>query len=176
VFGWDVAALLDNERRTLFFCCDQTLAGAELDNLESLVERLAMVVNVRYGIGYRRDFELGPGLCAYGLVAGAVYRDEDMIEADRIGSWFRERMTEQRHLADRLRDVYPLNVLSAAHLAQPVYGLPLGEWIGQSHERGKLQSLSGGASLWRVEETKLDEVRTALSSSNLSIAHSSASK
>ncbi len=128
---WDVSAELMyvSSNKTIYLGCDMALANVDLVTGRRLVEALARHVKLRYGIGYARTVELGPELYAHGIVSGLGYSDADMAEADRTGSWFNERIDFNRHLQGLLRDVYPLNVLSAPHLAQPVGGVPLGEWI-----------------------------------------------
>ena len=172
IFGWDVTASMDIYRgKTMYFCCDQALSGVSFEYFERLLERAAILIKLNYAIGYLRQFELGPAIYASGMVTGLGYSDEEMAEADRIGSWFRERLARKRHLSGHLRDVYPLNVLSGPHLSQRVGGLPLADWIGQSRAHGTLRSLTGGAAVWRIEESNVDHVRAELAKTGLLIAY-----
>ena len=126
IFGWDVQTeVLNVNGRTIYFGCDKALAGIDLEFLEEVIGQFSQIVQLRYGIGYVKQFEFGPCVYAHGMVSGLGYSREDLIKADRIGAWFRERMAGNRHLAGLLRDVYPLNVISEPHLQQRVAGLPL---------------------------------------------------
>jgi hypothetical protein len=172
IFGWDVTAALHcHPDKAIEFCCGQAIRGLDLGYFEPMLERIGRIVALKYGIGYLRSFQLGPDIYAYGMVTGLGYSGEAMAEADRIGSWFRERMEANRHLAGCLRDVYPLNVISQKHLAQRVDGSSLADWIGASPARGTLRSLPGGATLWRIDESNIEPVRAALVSAGLLIAY-----
>lgn len=172
IFGWDVLTeVLHLNGRTAYFGCDQSLANIHLDYFEELVDQLSQSIRLRYGIGYVKQFEFGPGNYAHGMVSGLGYSREDMAKGDRIGAWFRERLDNSRHLTGYLRDVYPLNVISEPHLSQRVEGRALADWIGQSPARGTLRGLPGGASLWRIDEANIDGVRTVLIKAGLLIAY-----
>lgn len=172
IFGWDVQTeALNVNGRTIYFGCDQALAGIDLDFLEEVIGQFSQIVQLRYGIGYVKQFEFGPCVYAHGMVSGFGYSREDLIKADRIGAWFRERMAGNRHLAGLLRDVYPLNVISEPHLSQRVEGLPLADWIRQLRLRGTLRSLPGGATLWRIDEANIESVRAPLADAGLLIAY-----
>lgn len=172
VFGWDVTATLDfEEDKTMVLCCDQTMAGIGLDYFEGLLDRIARHLQLCYGIGYLRPFNLGPSIYAAGMNTTSDYSDEAMAEAHRIGSWFRERIGENRHRTGHLRDVYPLNVISAPHLSQRVDGLALSDWIGRESWRGTLRTLPGEAAVWRIEEAHVERVRAELIPTGLLIAY-----
>lgn len=172
VFGWDVTASIDcREERTMAFCCDPTLRGIELEYFDGLLDRIANIVPLCYGIGYLRTFEQGPDIYADGMGAGSDFSDEGEAEADRIASWFHERMGENRQRTGYLRDVYPLNVISEPHLSQRIDGLALADWIAQSPQRGSLRSLPGNASVWRINESQVAHVREQLVKTGLLIAY-----
>ena len=69
-----------------------------------------------------------------------------------------------------LRDIYPLNVLSAPHLHMPVNGVPLADWIRVSADRGTLRPLAGGAWLWRIDEPHVPAITAELEQAGLLIA------
>ncbi len=167
---WDVMAesMYAQGSKDIFLGCDWTLANVDLKLCLPLFHAFARHIKLRYGIGFHRTFRLGPAPYALGIITGLDYSDK---EADRIGSWFKEQMNRNRHLQGYLRDVYPLNVLSAPHLAQPVAGVPLGQWIAASPERGTLTSLPNDAWLWLVEEQHIDIVRSELIAAGLLIAY-----
>lgn len=172
IFGWDVAAGLSFVLgKMMVFCCDQTIRSLDLNYFEAMLDRIGQFVTLRYGIGYLRSFELGPSIYAYGMVTGLGFSREEMSERDRIASWLHERMENNRQLTGYLRDIYPLNVISEPHLAQPVEGKPLRDWIDESPQRGELRGLPGGAWRWRIEESNVEQVRAALAKAGLLIAY-----
>jgi hypothetical protein len=172
VFGWDVtAALFSDEHRSMYLCCDQTLVDLNVSDFEATIESAAREIGLLYGIGFARPYRLGPVMYATGMATGLGYSDQDMLEADRIGSWFREVIGQNRHRTGLLRDLYPLNVISEPHLGQRVGGARLADWIRHSPDRGTLRPLDNGAWLWRVEESQIESVRAPLVDAGLLIAY-----
>ena len=115
----------------------------------------------------------GPDAYAYGMAAGLGYMDNDKIEADRIGRWFRERLSnggKNLHLSGLLRDIYHLNLLRDSHVAQYIEGENLQTWINRDPARGKIESLSEGQWIWSLEHSQIEPVRAVLSANNLLIA------
>lgn len=161
IFGWDLCSLLQQgEERTMVFCYPQDMAGIGLNFLAGMARTLAQELQLTYGIGYQRDFDLGPDLYAYGLDTGLEYSPEDMAEGDRIAAWLHERMNKRnRHLAGLLRDVYPLNVLSRPHVERRIGEQAFGAWIEAAPDRGRLEPLANDAWLWTVPEERLLPVR-----------------
>jgi hypothetical protein len=173
IFGWDIFASISNvSDKTMVICFDRQLAGIDLQYVAGIVRSLAEIVSLRYGIGYQRSFNSGPELYAFGMIAGLGYTPSERAERDRIGSWMRERIAEGRHLKGFLRDVYPLNVLSAAHLAREVENLPLSQWIEASAARGTLSALPNEAWLWTIPEQSLSLVQTTLQQAGCTIVPS----
>jgi hypothetical protein len=155
----------------MVFAADRELAGFDLGHFEPMLERMASIVELKYGFGYRRSFEFGPDVYALGMGAGLGYSDADIAERDRIGAWFRERMHDNRHRIGYLREVYPLNVISAPHLEQRIDGLALADWIAAEPNRGSLRQLAGGAMLWWIDDADADSVRAQLIPTGLLIAY-----
>lgn len=171
VFGWDVTAGMHIElAKDMYFCASAQLGGTTFEELELLATQLSKMCELRYGIGYRRPFSLGPDLYALGMNTAPDYSEAGMLASDRIGAWFRERIDQNRHLQGYLRDVYPMNVLSDPHLRMPVNGVALADWIRTSADRGTLRPLAGGAWLWRVDEQHVPAITAELEQAGLLIA------
>lgn len=170
IFGWDVTAaiIVEEGLRTLWFCAGP---NQPMQHFETLLARIAQSVHLTYGIGYSLPFSAGPTCYATGMVVDCDYTAASIAQADRVGSWFRERLGINRHLQGLLRDVYPLNVLSEKHLSQRVESATLREWVNRSSERGTLQELPGGATLWTVEPAHEAAVRQTLIQAGLLIAY-----
>ncbi|MFC7677383.1 hypothetical protein [Paenibacillus sp. GCM10028914] len=66
-----------------------------------------------------------------------------------------------RYSGEKLRMVYPCNLVNSQHLQIEIDGLKLVEWIRSSKERGKLTNLGDEHWLWEVEPTYLDQVNQA---------------
>ena len=169
MFGWTVTAqiVIRNERTGLV-----SWPAGRLDHARALRE-LALFLGPAYGIGFQRDLMKGPDAYAYGMAAGLGYMDNDRIEADRIGRWFRERLSnggENRHLSGLLRDIYHLNLLTDSHIAQYIEGGNLQTWINRDPARGKIESLCEGQWIWSLEQSQIEPVRAVLSAHNLLIA------
>jgi hypothetical protein len=140
-----------------------------LDSFEGVVRTLAKEVHLKYGIGYQRDFNLGPEMYAYGLVVGLKYSPQEMAEGDRNAAWMHERPGAIRHLQGYFRDVYPLNILSSQLLSREVRNLHLARWIQQTSDRGHLAQLSDEAWLWRIAESHLAVVKADLQQAGCTI-------
>lgn len=171
VFGWDVVAGFHTRTsRDMYFCCGVSVAQLGLDYMAGLIERIAGLTQLSYGIGYTLPFHAGPEIYALGMATGPDDSQQGKILADRTCAWFRERIGQNRHRQGYLRDVYPLNVVSQPHLEMPVHGMALGEWIRHAPQRGSLRPLAGGAWLWRIEDAQVASVQAELEAAGLLIA------
>lgn len=86
VFGWKVTSSLMCDDKIADFCCICDLGGIDLDYFDALLDEISAHVNLRYGIGYYRLFDLGPALFASGMVVGYGHSSEDLKASDRIGA------------------------------------------------------------------------------------------
>lgn len=137
--------------------------AAELDWLP-VAQKVVQSVRPAYGIGFKRELRLGPVMFALGVCQGlgVGLTGEAYEEARNISRWCDMGMMKQVYRKGLLRDVYPWNFLTGPQLAKPVGGVPLERWIQQSAERGKVDPLCDGVSLWEVAEAHLPAVRRAL--------------
>lgn len=125
-------------------------------------------VKPAYGIGYNRNHSLGPAMYAVGICQGlgpggygVGLSEKEQKEADSISRWG-DGMAAKIWEKGILRDVYPWNLLTQRLLTKPVGGVPLERWIQQSAERGKLEPLCEGVSLWEIEGEYQPAVRQTL--------------
>ena len=70
-----------------------------------------------------------------------------------------------------LRDVYPVQVLSAEHLGLRVGPSLLKGWINEDQTDGCLEPLEGVGSVWVITDDQIDAVRAVLASHNLLTAY-----
>jgi hypothetical protein len=138
-----------------------TGCGARLDDLirrtHSLVRNLS---SWGYGIGYSRPGTKAPSLYAVGVLGGSSfpYPDETDEDLDRVACWDHELHGARRHLKDRLRDVYPANLLSTAHVNARVgknKTLLTAGW-------GNFTQLDVAMWLWTVPDDDIATVRAEL--------------
>jgi hypothetical protein len=165
-FGWRMCAGVNmTEFRTAILCWET----GRLDCSE-VAKQMATLFGPVYGIGFQRPFLKGPDLYAYGMSAGLGYTGADRIEANRIRAWMRERMEQNLHKRGMFRDVYPLNLLTPAHITQEVERHSFAEWVRQSGERGELFDLGNQQWVWQVPDVAIQNVRGSLRSAGLIIA------
>jgi len=139
--------------------------------VETLIKDISRYLRAYYGIVYQRDFDKGPGLYAGGVITGLNESKfpEHAIEEDRIAEWHRRYFRPWRYHLGQLRDIYPMNLLSEAHLKETVFGKSLKEWIGSSSEHGELKPLTDILWEWWVPPNKISAVRDELLPSGLII-------
>lgn len=168
IFGWKACAAMTFEDQT------SIVLGWEAGLLdrESLLEKLLLLTDDCYAIGYRRPFKKGPDVYAYGMASGLEYGKADMDEKDRIGAWFRERIGENRHTKGMLRDVFPNNVLMDCHINRKIGATTLKDWVQLKSGRGCLTNLRSNQWLWDLSEEEIRYVRPVLSKEGLLIADS----
>jgi len=158
LFRWSAFADVSaspNQFMLFCFAADEKSLGA----FERLLPQLLEVVTPKYGIGYVRDFKKGPDLFAYGMTSGLGYSDAEMEEKDRIAAWFHQTPEER---TARLRDIFPMNILSRPLLNLPVNGATLQNWIDRAPERGTLTEIKNDVWLWKVESENIPANRTKL--------------
>ncbi len=141
--------------------------------VEGLIKDISKHLKSYYGIVYQRDFDKGPGLYAMGMITGLDRNSplpEIQKERDNIGEWWRTYFFENGgYVLGHLRDIYPMNLLSDAHLSQPIFGTTLKEWVSSSPHHGELKPLTEILWEWWVPEEKIDSVREALRPTGLLI-------
>lgn len=119
-----------------------------------------------YGIAFSRSSSKDPGMYALGIIGGDYpYPDESQEDLDRVSCWDHELTGRRRHLKGRLRDVYPANLLSSAHVNARVgkdKTLLTSGW-------GEFTQLDDVMWLWTVPGEDIATVRAALIRSKLLI-------
>ena len=123
-----------------------------------ITQQMADFFQPRYGYGFQRSFKKGPEWYPFGVIGDLKYGDP---ECKLINCWSNTYHKGKYQTGD-LRDIYPLNVLSAAHNERMVEGNPLFDWIKADANNGMLTKLADNLWSWRVEESQIDTVRAAL--------------
>lgn len=163
---------LDAQDHSLFyFYFHNSILSYNKSTVETLIKEISQYLKTYYGIVYLRDFDKGPGLYASGIITGLnSYKfPEQAEEEERIAEWHRSYFRPERYHLGKLRDIYPMNLLSEAHLNQIVFGKTLKDWIESSPEHGELNPLTDILWEWWVPGEKISSVREALRSTGLLI-------
>lgn len=115
----------------------------------------AYILLTRYDI-YPEVFD-----CDIGMAGQDRFRSRDEFHNRfswaRYGAWF----------SNRLRDVYPINIMPKAFYERPIEGMTLARWIAAEPRRGELAPLTPELTVWRPDWTNLPELRRRLFRANL---------
>lgn len=153
---------------TLVLCFDDQILGFNPEIIERTAKDLSSFFGAQYGYAYQRKFSQGPTFYPYG-VHGGNERDSDE-DRKKITKWNHEyRMSDGNYKTGDLRDLYPYNFLSKAHLDRTVLGMPLKAWIEADPSRGTLTKLTDTLWSWHVDPCHIDAVRDALTPTGLLI-------
>jgi hypothetical protein len=153
----------------------------DVDLYAAITQEFSSIAGSIYGHAFLRPISLGPVMYAYDLmysvgVEGA--NDVRRAEERQVNLWREERLdlvvqnkpAAFRHLLGMLRDVFPMNVLTPAHVRHQVFGKTLAEWIMSSEVRGHLQEVSKEVWVWILPRRDLANVRLALKSCGMLIS------
>ncbi len=160
VFDWEAAASVSLSKGDAHLGLPASI-GVNHDDLLQQTYALAMSLTAwRYGIAYRLPTLRAPSFYAVGICSLPLSIDPDFSEEDeeRVGCWQDELLFYRRHLNGFFRDVYPANLLSAAHVNAPLGDKDTLLTAGL----GKLTLLEDGLWLWTVSEEDLPKARSAL--------------
>lgn len=114
-----------------------------------------------FGLAFRDLVERSPEYHVLSLSPGCLSESE----SDSLMKWYES--TPQDRLS-RLRNVYPITIMSEKHLQYPVGKKTLREYI--SNVPGTEVSKLGALTIWKVPEDRLDMLRADLQSKGALIA------
>jgi hypothetical protein len=168
---------LHSPRPTVFYGYREDVGKFSVETCSLLASWIAEKHSIGYGIGYERNALKGPEAYALGMAVRLGHTAADEIERKRIALWWREFLIPRndepsrfRHLSGMVRDVYPVSILSSAHLSTRVGSMLLKDWIQSSPQHGVLQPISSGNWLWALDRMHMDGVREKLRANGLIIA------
>lgn len=159
-------AFCSSKLRFIYFVARSSFAELSHAAMLPIAKRIIACARPKYGMGYRRDFRLGPAYYAMGLSHGlgdASSREgtPEREEALRISFWS-SAMDAEIWRRGLLRDVYPWNFLTQTQIEMPIQRVTLQDWIQQDHGRGTLIPLESGVILWDVPEVCIPTLRQQL--------------
>jgi hypothetical protein len=154
------------------FCWDDQILPWDEEYIQSLAQDLCQFFKPQYGYAFQRKFKHGPIFYSSGIGAEDGRDRITLEESKEIGRWGIIGIGEHsKYRSEMLRDIYPLNFLSAQHLDGIVEGKSLKQWILDDLQRGSLEEVCPGFWSWSVAPASIDPVREVLKKHNLLIAH-----
>jgi len=138
-----------NVRREVLLSLDTSIKLCENDWL-AIAKQIHCAMPFVYGYQYVLPYSVGPGMYAAGIVhsiSAAVEGHEEELRT----RWMHLRLAhEKKTYSQIIRQVYPLQFLSDAHLRLRVGDLTLRAWIEATRKRGRLCALLPGVWTWSV--------------------------
>ncbi len=98
---------------------------------------------------------------------GVSYGETSDKEGEEIAKWGVYGVDQCKIQGGLLRDVYPLNFLTSAHLERCVEQVKLLAWIAEADWRGTVSLFQNSIHLWRVPAEGINPVRKSLSKSGI---------
>jgi hypothetical protein len=172
--NWTINLSLSYTHSMIGIFCDNNAFKFSRDDVVQTVLDMKECFDGDYGIYYHRAFRLGPAFYPYGTTVGLANHGAERKEAERISKWQHARIAANKgglSVSQFLRDIYPMNFLSAHHLKMIVDASTLGEWIGSSSAHGDLSPLSDGLWLWAVDDPNIAEIREQLGRRRLLVCY-----
>lgn len=139
---------------------DNEITGFDTKEINQIAVELSRLVKAKYGYVYQRDFNKGPTWYPYGVISG-LERGEP--ERKLITKWQDAYcMPDGEYKTGDLRDIYPINYLSRAHIDRMILGIRFADWIKSDINHGYLEQLDEDFWSWQVEFDQIDSVREKL--------------
>lgn len=138
---------------TMRLVFDDNIAPFNAQLINKLIQDFGILVGARYGYFYQRDFNKGPIFYPIGILGGSSSSDDP--DCKYIGKWGRVYRTSEKYKTGDLRDIYRINVISAAHLDRIIFGNRFEEWINSDPGHGSLTKLADNLWSWYVEDVDL---------------------
>lgn len=170
--NWRAFADINIKYGLLYFCFDDAVQRLSSAYVSSLVKDLARFCNFKYGIGYQREFKKGPEWYVSGIIGYEGNVTIEREERARIAKWHNEYFYDDaNYKTGDLRDVYPYNVLTSAHLSRPAQETNLKEWIESACGRGDLTQVVDDRWLWTLKDDQIPPVQEALHQAGLLLCY-----
>lgn len=168
LWHWIVTTELSGKRLYCIIGIRSSLAALSRKSpLHTIALKAVECLEPSYGIGFRRDMDLGPSLYGGGLAQGLNTWGKEGQEVDKINVWGDAGMNQRVYEEGILRDVYPWNFLTEAQLSGKSDGINLREWISENARHGRLSPFAKQVWLWEVSDSQMSGVRRHLKKAGL---------
>jgi hypothetical protein len=141
---------------------------------DAFLKCLSLGINVSslaLGYGLTRNLSLPTEGYLFGLFTSLHTKQSQLHRCDSaLGLlWQQAGFKKSRvNRLNRLRDVYPINLITSGHLDLLVADQSLGDWINEgSGARGALSTQESNLFVWEVDKTLLESVRCALTGTGI---------
>ena len=166
VFGASFSFITKGKDSVLTF--DDAVIPFTHKAVEALVIRATKYFMSAYAIAFQRHLKKGPLYYAQGMILNGGYTEQ---EEDYIARWFHRYGDPEEYEVGDLRDIYPMNFISYAHLRRPVGNMQLKNWIHSSPQHGRLRPLTDVLWSWIVGPDDIPTVREELKKANLLVVY-----
>jgi hypothetical protein len=148
---------------SLSFNADLNACALGAEQLDELVQKIALADSWDYGFAISQPKAKGPQIFVMGASNGQLTLEEER----RLNLWY--QVPDKERLI-RVRDVFPLNFLNEKQLGFRLQdGKTLREFI-EEDEASRFREISQSLSLWSVNPSETDRVREKLLGSGVLIA------
>lgn len=150
LFGWLAQASLDAVSGQMIFSCPRELFPPDF---KRLLYQEELVSPFFYGTIYDLPFNRGPAIFAAGALTEAWPEDtpEAIAEQKRVSEWMYEF---PRAIAGVLRDVFPINLLTALHFQKQSNGDCVADII-RREGLGPLPEICPGVYEWKPKDVQV---------------------
>ena len=159
IFNADLG--IRDEKPSCVLVLDNAIVSLDCHIWNQITQQMANFFKPNYGYAFQRSFRKGPECYPFGIIGRSGNVTISDQESNLISRWD-HTYRKGKYQTGELRDIYPLNVLSAAHNERMVDGKSLFDWIKTDANRGTLTQLGDNLWSWWVEESHIDAVRAAL--------------
>lgn len=166
-YHWCANAEVDEEESYCIVGSRSSIAPVPGESMFSIARSLIRDLSPIYGIGFRREMDLGPTFYAMGGCMGLQPWGPEKSEGERIDRWRALGIKQRVYEEGFLRGVYRWNVLTELQLARQIEGVSLRRWIEEDRERGSLAIVEGSTWLWEVKEEQMPRVRSAMENAGM---------
>jgi hypothetical protein len=150
------------------FCFDNNIVPFDKSFFQELTVKINSFFKPLYGYIYQRKFSEGPNHYPFGVIGGSEVIED--TEEKKIGEWGRV-YSSKRYRTGLLRDIYPYNILTSAHLEQVINGETLEQWIKKNSSHGTLEKITDDHWLWSLTPEQIPAVQEALYPSGILLCY-----
>ena len=156
-------------QNTFTITFDPLIASWDQNKINLIVKALMQILGARYGYVFEREFKKGPLWYGFGTLYNIDFNDSE-VESISIWGDVYNCLSQEKYIG-RIRDIYPMNMLSSPHLNYEVLqGVTLKQWIESNSLHGRFDALCDGRVAWWVESDQISHIREALKPSGILIA------